>query len=98
MDRVLVVDDDPDFCRFVEVILRGCGFEAKSTATAEAGLDALASEDYAVVLADVHLGGASGIELCGRIAERWEKIPVVVSTAQGTLDTPTPATPAGALR
>ncbi len=95
-DRVLVVDDDPDFRRFAEVSVTQCGFIAHSRGTAEQALEALTSEDYDVVLADVHLGGASGIELCARIAERWENLPVVVMTAQGTLATAIAAMRAGA--
>jgi len=96
MERVLIIDDDPDFCRFAELAVRSCGFAAASTTNAEACLETLAREEFGVVLADVHLDGASGIDLCARIAERWENIPVVVMTARGTLETAIAAIRAGA--
>jgi DNA-binding NtrC family response regulator len=95
-DRVLVVDDDPDFRRFAELAVSRLGYETKSCGNADEALALLASEPYDVVLVDVFLVGASGIELCSRIAERWENLPVVVMTAQGTLETAVDAIRAGA--
>ncbi|HEY1956862.1 MAG TPA: sigma-54 dependent transcriptional regulator [Polyangiaceae bacterium] len=95
-DRVLVVDDDPDFRRFAELAVSRLGYETRSCGSADESLAILAAEAYDVVLVDVFLVGASGIELCSRIAERWENLPVVVMTAQGTLETAVDAIRAGA--
>ena len=57
------------------MMLQRLGYESHSSPSAEDALVALAEDDFDVVLADVHLsGGASGIELCRRVAERWGKI------------------------
>jgi DNA-binding NtrC family response regulator len=95
-ERVLVVDDDPDFRRFAELAVSRFGYETKSSGSADEALAMLAAENYDVVLVDVFLNGASGIDLCARIAERWENLPVVVMTAQGTLETAVGAIRAGA--
>ncbi len=94
--RVLVVDDDPDFRQFAELTVSRAGFEVKCRGSAEQALEALAQEDFDVVLADVHLTGATGIELCSRIAERWENLPVVVMTVQESVETAVAAIRAGA--
>jgi two-component system response regulator AtoC len=94
--RALVVDDDPDFRRFAELALQRQGYEARSCGTADEALAILAEGEFDVALADVHLPGTSGIDLCSRIAERWENLPVVVMTAQGTLETAVAAIRAGA--
>ena len=90
------MDDDPDFRQFAELAVRHAGFDVKSRGSAEQALDALASEDFDVVLADVHLTGETGIELCARIAERWENLPVVVMTVQESVETAVAAIRAGA--
>ncbi len=95
-ERVLVVDDDPDFRRFAELAVARLGYETRSCGSADEALAILAAEAYDAVLVDVFLVGASGIELCSRIAERWENLPVVVMTAQGTLETAVDAIRAGA--
>ncbi len=95
-DRVLVVDDDPDFRRFAELAVSRFGYETKSCGSADEALAMLAAEAYDAVLVDVFLNGASGIDLCARIAERWENLPVVVMTAQGTVETAVGAIRAGA--
>jgi len=95
-DRLLVVDDDPDFRRFAELAVSRLGYEARACGGADEALAILAAEAFDVVLVDVHLQGASGIDLCSRIAERWENLPVVVMTAQGTLETAVGAIRAGA--
>jgi len=96
MNRTLLVDDDPDFVSLTKLMLERFGYEALTAQSAEAALVALAEDDFDVVLADVHLGGASGIDLCRRVAERWENLPVVVMTAQGTVETAVAAIRAGA--
>ena len=95
-DRVLVVDDDPDFRRFAELAVSRFGYETKSCGSSEEALAVLAAETWDAVLVDVYLNNTSGIDLCARIAERWENLPVVVMTAQGTLETAVGAIRAGA--
>jgi two-component system response regulator HydG len=94
--RVLLVDDDPDFRKFAELIVSQAGFDVRSRGSAEDALEALANEDFDVVLADVHLTGASGIDLCARIARRWENLPVIVMTVQESVETAVAAIRAGA--
>ncbi|HSQ65683.1 MAG TPA: sigma-54 dependent transcriptional regulator [Polyangiaceae bacterium] len=95
-NRVLLVDDDSDFCSFAELTLRACGFEAESRPTATQALEALGQADFDVVLVDVNLAGTSGLDLCGQIAQRWENLPVVVMTASGTMEVAVAAIRAGA--
>jgi two-component system, NtrC family, response regulator AtoC len=95
-DRILLVDDDPDFRRFAELTLQKLGYDGRACSSADEALAILTEGEFDVVLVDVHLVGASGIDLCSRIAERWENLPVVVMTAQGTLETAVAAIRAGA--
>lgn len=60
---VLHVDDDPMNLWVVEDVLGAFGHKTIRAEGAQAGMDALASEEVDVVLMDIHMPGMSGIEL-----------------------------------
>jgi DNA-binding NtrC family response regulator len=94
--RVLVVDDDQAMCELAAEGLGSRGYDVSCRLTGEEALAALETEDFDVVLADVHLKGTSGLELCQSILDRRTDICVVVMTAFGSLETAIGAIRAGA--
>ena len=62
--RILIVEDDPSVRRLLTTHLRQSGFQVEYAMTAE---EVAADESYDVVLMDVHLPGASGVELAHEI-------------------------------
>lgn len=82
MQRVLVVDDDPDIREFFSAVLDDHGYqvaEAGDAATALATLDRFVPD---VVIVDVLLPGRSGLDLLLtlRRTQRWAATPLVVVT------------------
>jgi two-component system response regulator HydG len=96
MARVLVVDDDPSMTSLLRDQLARRDFEVLMAASVDEALECLASESFDVVVTDVRMKGASGIELCERVAADRPSVPVVVITAFGSLDTAVAAIRAGA--
>jgi two-component system response regulator HydG len=95
--RILLVDDDEDFCTALDDHLRHCGFQVAARTSAREALALLAHEDFDVVVTDVELGGGlSGVQLCERIVANRPHVPVVVVTAYGSLDTAIAALRVGA--
>ena len=94
--RVLIVDDDAEMCRMLEVRLEKRGFDAAWVTSGAAALTELKSAEYDVVVTDLNLGGLDGIGLCQRIVENYPDVPVVVLTAFGSLDTAIAAIRVGA--
>src|SRR5688500_3256635 len=94
--RVLVVDDDQRMCELVAEGLGSRGYEVESRVSADEALALLDTADFDVVLTDLHLGGASGLELCERILARQADGCVVVLTAFGSLESAIGASRAGA--
>jgi two-component system, NtrC family, response regulator AtoC len=94
--RVLVVDDDKEMCRLLEVTLGKKGYIVDARTTAPEAFDLLTATDYDVVVSDLNMKGMSGLELCERIAQNRPDIPVVVITAFGTFETAVAAIRAGA--
>ena len=94
--RILIVDDEPEFCRVLETGLRQFGFEIASGGSREEAMRCLATGDFDVVVADINLRGESGLDLCARVVAEYPDTPVVLITAFGSLDTAIGAIRAGA--
>jgi two-component system response regulator HydG len=61
--RVLLVDDNVPFARLLQAALQEHGHACAVAHTARAGIDAVRSNTFDVVIADVHLGHASGLDV-----------------------------------
>ncbi|MEO2104171.1 MAG: response regulator [Actinomycetota bacterium] len=83
-DRILVVDNEADIRRFIEVNLRLEGFEVVSAPDGEKGLAAAFEVDPSLVLLDVMMPGIDGIEVCRRLRAdpRTSHVPVILLTAK----------------
>ncbi len=67
MSRILLADDSPHAQRMGERILREEGFEVVSLASGDTALARLHDVDPDLILADVFLPVASGMELCRHV-------------------------------
>lgn len=64
MNRILIVDDDPDFRRVMELLLQKNGYEVASASRKEEALEKIASFKPAVIFLDVLLSGNDGRQIC----------------------------------
>lgn len=80
--RVLVVDDESQMVSIVAFALETQGFQPDVARSAEQGWRMLCAEHYDLVVLDVMLPGASGIQLCERLRAESE-VPVILLTARG---------------
>jgi len=51
--RVLVIDDDPDFCDFVRIVLSANGYEVHTAASTGEGLDVMRAHRPDLVIVDM---------------------------------------------
>jgi diguanylate cyclase (GGDEF)-like protein len=65
--RILVVDDDPDIARFVEINMRLEGFDVRIARDGEEALSAIAVDPPDLVLLDVMMPRIDGVEVCRRL-------------------------------
>jgi DNA-binding NtrC family response regulator len=81
-NRVLVVEDNDDVAKAIDVMLGVARFQHRTVRSAEDALALLdAGERFDIVLTDLMLGpGLSGLELATAIRERWPGLPVVLMT------------------
>src|SRR5262245_36149513 len=97
MRRLLVVDDDPETCRFMEELLAGADREIESARSPEQALLRSRGGGYDVILSDINLNAAlSGIDLLRRFKEADPQTEVILISGFGTLETAIEAVRAGA--
>lgn len=80
-NRVLLVEDEKNIARFIELELRHEAYEVVHYLSGRAGLEAAKTEDFDVILLDVMLPELNGIEVCRRI-RTFSKIPIILITAR----------------
>ena len=80
--RVLLIEDEPTTAKAIELMLSAEGFNVYSTDLGEEGLDLGKLYDYDIILLDLNLPDASGIDILRRIKENdhLKTTPVVVLT------------------
>jgi DNA-binding response OmpR family regulator len=81
--RILIIEDEPDLARGLEINLRGEGYEVVKAATGDAGVKLAFRENPHLVLLDVMLPGASGFDVCRELRQRGFDAPIIMLTAKG---------------
>ena len=79
-ESVLIVDDDPQFCKTLKDILTLRGFQVDTESDPQKVLGDLDSNYKLVVLLDLKLGAANGIDVLRRIRAKYPDKPVVLVT------------------
>jgi putative two-component system response regulator len=85
-ERLLCVDDDPVARALIERIVTAAGYDVRAVGSAEEARVLLEHESFAAVLCDVHLGGASGLELLGELARTRPDLATVMVTGEDDPD------------
>src|SRR5947209_16575075 len=86
MAILLLIDDEPSILHAFRRAFREPDFELVTASSATEGMAALAKRSPDVVILDVHLGDATGLETFERIRQVDARIPIVLITGHGTTD------------
>jgi DNA-binding NtrC family response regulator len=84
---VLIIDDDPEFGIVAKSLVEHQGFSSHLARSGAEGLELCRAEPFDVILCDLRLGDASGLDVLRQIKAHDPDIPVIVITAHGTLET-----------
>src|ERR1035438_5139196 len=96
MDSVLIVDDEAGIRESLEGVLSDEGFSAASVDSGESCLERLKRHSCDVVLLDVWLPGADGLEVLEQIRKLESPPEVIMISGHGTIETAVRATKLGA--
>jgi DNA-binding NtrC family response regulator len=84
--RILVVDDEEVVRRSYARILEQMDCDAQAAADGEQALQAMAERQFDVVLLDLRMPGAHGLEILKTIKQRWPASEVVIVTGYPTFE------------
>lgn len=79
--RVLVIDDEPQIRKFVDIALRSQGYATLLAETGQQGLSLLASKGADIVVLDLGLPDRDGREVLQELRQ-WSRVPVIVLTVR----------------
>jgi DNA-binding response OmpR family regulator len=81
--RILMIEDDARLASMVTEDLGRNGLEVSRAETASEGLARLSCEPFDLVLLDLMLPDADGLDVCRRIRSSGSTVPVIMLTAKG---------------
>ena len=94
--RILIAEDEENARHLMEMVLKKQHYEAISAANAEEAIEILQRSPVDLIITDLHLPGASGIELLKKARSIYADTTVIVMTAFGTVQSAVEAMKAGA--
>ncbi len=94
--RILIVDDEPQILDFLRDLFSAAGWDVQSADSGTAGIEMLEHGRYDVILTDLKMPGADGIEVLRTAKNLRLDAEVVLMTGFGTVDSAIEAMRAGA--
>ena len=94
--KILVADDDRSIRLMLETGLTLNGFRVSSVRSGREAVDAVSTGEYDAILSDVYMPDGGGLELVDSLRSTDLKIPIVLMTAQGSLQVAVEAVSRGA--
>jgi two-component system KDP operon response regulator KdpE len=80
--RILVVDDETQITRVLRTTLSSNGYEVKTAADGESGMNAVIDWLPDLIVTDLSMPKMNGIELCRAVRER-SQVPIIVLSVRG---------------
>jgi EAL domain-containing protein (putative c-di-GMP-specific phosphodiesterase class I) len=95
---VLVVDDEDDLRRMLKQMLSSAGFDVTLSSGAAEAMAEVERRAFDVILSDIQMPGASGVELLRKVRSHDLDVPVILMTGDPTLQTAMDAVALGAMQ
>ncbi|MCL4424157.1 MAG: sigma-54 dependent transcriptional regulator [Firmicutes bacterium] len=95
MEKLLIIDDEEAICSSLAFALED-EYRVRWALSSAAALQLLEGEEFGLVLLDLRLGDADGLDLLQEIRQKWPETLVIIMTAYGTIRSSVEAMRAGA--
>lgn len=82
--RILIIEDEKNLARFVDLELAHEGYETAICTDGRSGLEMALNEDWDVILLDLMLPELNGLEVCRRIRP-IKDTPIIIMTARDSV-------------
>lgn len=84
MNRILIIEDEKNLARFVELELKHEGYEVEVHYNGRTGLEAALGSSWDAILLDLMLPELNGLEVCRRVRQ-VKDTPVIMMTARDSV-------------
>ena len=84
--RILIIDDERPILMTLEALLNRHGYQTETASTATLGLRAMKTQSAALVLLDLQLPDADGLETLDRLKKDFADSQVIILTAHDSLN------------
>lgn len=82
MDKILIVEDEEDLLKGLEINLKKEGYKVLKATHGEAGVNLAIKENPHLIILDVMLPGMSGLDVCRELREKGIDTPIIMLTAK----------------
>ena len=95
--KVFIIDDDQEITESISLLLKSAGYETESYSGTEQFLKTENYNGTGCILLDVFLEGKTGLELQEEIETKFESLPIIFITGQGSIPMSVEAMKKGAI-
>ena len=85
--KVLILDDEIDFTEELKEYFENAGFIAFAANTVENGYDLLKQHEIDLLILDIRLPGANGLDVLKKVKSLYPSMEVIMVSAHGDMDT-----------
>ncbi len=81
MKKILLVEDDPEITRLLDLHLNSGLYHLSACNNGEDAIRKISTEDFNLIILDIMLPGINGMEVCKKLRERNYNIPIMMLTS-----------------
>ncbi|MFT5241151.1 MAG: DNA-binding NtrC family response regulator, partial [Kiritimatiellia bacterium] len=96
MPKVLLIDDEPSILSVLSTLLKAEGYDVVSSLGGEKAKEHLSAQTFDLMISDIRMNPINGMELLRLAHEEHNKMPVIMLTAYGSVETAIDALKLGA--
>lgn len=85
--NILVVDDDPDICDYMQLVLNRNGYIVEAKTDQHEALEELRSKEYHVAILDLMMPQINGLEMLEEIRKFDKDVAIIIFTGYPSVDT-----------
>ncbi|MEW6726994.1 MAG: sigma-54 dependent transcriptional regulator [Bacillota bacterium] len=94
--NILIIDDEEHMCWALSKAMQQEGYRVTTATSGREGLDKLHQHGASLMIVDLKIPDMSGLDVLKAVKESYPKLPVIIITAHGTIQTAIEAMKAGA--
>lgn len=82
MAKILLVEDDVELNKTIDIFLKGDGYDTKTCFDGVEALEALQKSDFDIILTDIMMPNLDGFGLAQKVREKDSLVPIIFLTAR----------------